>query len=54
MRILARYTDKIVNSAAYSIFRIAVNRKQTLKWLFPQEKATFDGLQEITLIRKMP
>jgi hypothetical protein len=24
----------------YSIFGITVDRKQTLKWLFPQEKAT--------------
>jgi len=38
----------------YSIFRITVDRNHSLKWLFPQEKATFDELQEATPIRKMP
>jgi hypothetical protein len=30
-----------------SIFGIGVDRKHTLKWLFPQEKATFDGSQKV-------
>ena len=33
--------------AAYSIFGIAVDRKHTLKWLFPQEKATFQCSQKV-------
>jgi hypothetical protein len=31
--------------AAYSILGIAVNRNLTVKWLFPQEKATFQCSQ---------
>jgi hypothetical protein len=30
----------------YSILGITVNRKLTLKWLFPQEKATFQCAQK--------
>jgi hypothetical protein len=35
------------NSHAYNIFGIDVDRKHTLKWLFPQDKATFHGAQEV-------
>jgi hypothetical protein len=31
---------------SYSGSRIAVNRRLTLKWLFPQEKATFGETQK--------
>jgi hypothetical protein len=31
----------------HSIFGIAVGRRLTLQWLFPQEKATFHGLQKV-------
>jgi hypothetical protein len=31
----------------YSIFGIGVDRKHTLKWLFPQEKATFHGTEKV-------
>ncbi|HEX4028816.1 MAG TPA: hypothetical protein VHX20_00540 [Terracidiphilus sp.] len=32
----------------YSISRIAVDRNLTTKWLFPQERATFQCAQEFT------
>jgi hypothetical protein len=32
---------------AYSIFGIAVDRRHALKWLFPQEKATFHRPQKV-------
>jgi hypothetical protein len=31
----------------YRIFGIDVDRKHTLKWFFPQEKATFRGSQNV-------
>ena len=31
----------------YSIFGIGADRKHTLKWLFPQEKATFHGTEKV-------
>jgi hypothetical protein len=31
----------------YSIFGIGVARNRTLKWLFPQEKATFHSAQKV-------
>jgi len=31
----------------YSIFGIGVDRKHTLKWLFPQEKATYHGTEKV-------
>jgi hypothetical protein len=31
----------------YSIFGIGVDRKHILKWLFPQEKATFHGSKKV-------
>ena len=31
----------------YRIFGIGVDRKHTLKWLFPQEKATFHGTEKV-------
>ena len=34
-------------SKSYSIFGIGVDRKHTLKWLFPQEKATFHGTEKV-------
>jgi hypothetical protein len=37
----------------YSIFGIGVDRKRTLKWIFPQEKATFTALKKSTCIPKM-
>jgi hypothetical protein len=50
-----RETDSFcIVELLYSIFRIAVDRNHTLKWIFPQEKATLDELQKATLIRKMP
>ena len=33
----------------HSIFGIAVDRKHTLKWLFPQEKATYQCTQEVSV-----
>jgi hypothetical protein len=33
--------------SAYSGSRIAANRRLTLKWPFPQEKATFDETQKV-------
>ena len=31
----------------YSVFGIAVDRRKTLKWLFPQEKATFHNPEKV-------
>jgi hypothetical protein len=39
--------DNLLKLHIYSIFGIAVDRKQILKWLFPQEKATFYGSQKV-------
>jgi hypothetical protein len=36
-----------MQSEIYSIFGIGVDRKHTLKWLFPQEKATFHGAEKV-------
>jgi len=37
----------------YSIFGIAVDRKHTLKWLFPQKKPPFTALQKSICIPKV-
>ena len=36
-----------MRSETYSIFGIGVDRKHILKWLFPQEKATFHGSKKV-------
>jgi hypothetical protein len=36
-----------LHSGGYSIFGIDIDRKHTLKWLFPQEKATLHGTLEV-------
>jgi hypothetical protein len=34
------------------MFGIAVDRKDPLRWLFPQEKATLHGAQEVYVYSK--
>ena len=34
-------------TTGYSVFGIAVDRRKTLKWLFPQEKATFHNPEKV-------
>jgi hypothetical protein len=41
------YRLTFIRLTDYSIFGIAVDRKHKLKWLFPQEKATFQCSQEV-------
>jgi hypothetical protein len=36
-----------LNPIGFSIFGIGVDRKHILKWLFPQEKATFHGSKQV-------
>ena len=43
-----RKSESIGLPLGYSIFGIAVDRKHILKWLFPQEKATFQCTQEVS------
>jgi hypothetical protein len=38
---------KLKWSESYSIFGITVDRIHALKWFFPQEKATFHGVQKV-------
>ena len=37
----------IPRTGHYSVFGIAVDRRKTLKWLFPQEKATFHNPEKV-------
>jgi hypothetical protein len=37
----------LAQGGGYSIFGIAVDRKHSFKWLFPQEKATFQCTQKV-------
>jgi uncharacterized protein YndB with AHSA1/START domain len=52
-KVSARVGGSFTAWDGYSIFGIAVGRKHTLKWLFPQEKATFNALRNSTCIPKM-
>ena len=39
--------SRTANETRYSVFGIAVDRRKTLKWLFPQEKATFHNPEKV-------
>jgi hypothetical protein len=45
--IFAGFVSNLARQIAYCIFGIGVDRKHTLKWLFPQEKATFHGTEKV-------
>jgi hypothetical protein len=49
-----------LSAARYSLFGIAMDRRHTSEWIFPQEKATFHNLQRVyvysenALVRQLP
>jgi hypothetical protein len=52
---IAKFNPTMINARltsfrvpAYSVFDSALYRKHTVKWLFPQEKATFDAISMST------